>query len=273
MNASAAAQLIFNWEQPRRRALVLTGFVAVSFTIHIAAFYLFQVVYPQTVSLLPAPRRVSLMTASSEQTATLLRWIDAEDPALASTTRRPAHMQRREMGKVEHVPSYFAREATLKEPPPLAVDLRIPSTQLPGPVRFVRPAASAPVGMQPTRITLSSELQQLGGVQFTPVNFKTSTSETPQNAQFRIAVDPPGAVVYCFVLASSGDVGLDELARQHLALARFPAKAVPLAGRSIDEGGSKVEGQPSNNEGLVWGIATIEWGNDVTAQKSTPGAP
>ena len=252
MNASTTAQFIFNWEQPRRRALVLTGFVAVSLAIHLAAFYLFQVVYPQNVSLLPAARRVSLMAASSEQTATLLRWIDAEDPALASTTRRPAHMQRREMGKVEHVPSYFAREAALKEPPPLAVDLRIPSTQPPGPVRLARPSGSAPVGIQPTRITLSSELQQLGSAQFAVANFKTSTTETPQNAQFRIAIDPQGAVVYCFVLASSGDTGLDELARQNLALARFPART---------------------GEVLVWGIATIEWGNDMAAAKSTPNAP
>lgn len=255
MNAPATAQFIFDWDQPRRRTLLLTGFIAVSFAIHVAAFYLFQVVYPPTVSLLPAPRRVNLMTASSEQTATLLRWIDAEDPALASTTRRPAHMQRREMGKVEHVPSYFAREAVLKEPPPLAVDLRIPSTQPPGPVRFTRPAAIAPGGIQPTRVTFSSELQERGSATFVPANFKTSTSETPQNAQFRIAVDANGAVVYCFPLASSGDASLDELARQNLALCRFPAKA--------------------NDEALVWGIATIEWGNDVASgnAKPTPNAP
>jgi hypothetical protein len=255
MNVSAATPFIFNWDRPRRRTLVLTGFVALSFAIHVAAFYLFQVVYPQTVSLLPAPRRVSLMTANSEQTATLLRWIDAEDPALASTTRRPAHMQRREMGKVEHVPSYFAREAALKEPPPLTVDLRIPSAQSPGPVPFARQAIAAPVGMQPTRVSFSSELQQLGEAKFVPANFKTSTSETPQNAQFRIAVDPDGAVVYCFALASSGDANLDELARQHLALARFPAR--------------------STGEPLVWGIATIEWGNDVAPAnaKPSPNAP
>lgn len=255
MNASATAPFIFNWDQPRRRSLVLGGFIFVSFAIHVAAFYLFQIVYPQTVSLLPAPRRVSLMTASSEQTATLLRWIDAEDPALASTTRKPAHMQRREMGKVEHVPSYFAREAALKEPPPLTVDLRIPSTRSPGPVSIARQAVAAPVGMQPTQVSFSSELQQLGAAKFVPANFKTSTSETPQNAQFRIAVDPTGAVVYCFALASSGDANLDELARQHLALARFPAR--------------------STGEALVWGIATIEWGNDVVPAnaKPNPSAP
>jgi len=255
MNASTAASSIFNWDRPRGRSLVLTGFIAISFAIHVGAFYLFQVVYPQTVSLLPAPRRVSLMTANSEQTATLLRWIDAEDPALATTTRRPAHMQRREMGKVEHIPSYFAREAVLKEPPPLAVNLRIPSTQPPGPVLVTRPSVSAKVGMQPTRVMFSNELQQLGGAKFVPGNFKASTSETPQNAQFRIAVDSNGSVVYCFPLTSSGDAGLDELARQHLALCRFPAR-------------------PSDDS-LVWGIATMEWGNDVASAsaKSTPTAP
>jgi hypothetical protein len=256
MNASATAPFIFNWDQPRRRRLVLTGFIVASFAIHLVAFYLFQIVYPQTVSLLPPLRRVNLMTANSEQTATLLRWIDSEDPALASTTRRPAHMQRREMGKVEHVPSYFAREVALKQPPPLVVDLRIPSAQPPGPVTITRSTVAAPVGIQPTRVTFSSELQQLGAAKFVPANFKTSTNETPQNAQFRVAVDAKGAVVYCFTLASSGDAGLDELARQHLALCRFPARAA------------------ANGEVLVWGIATIEWGNDIVAPdtKPTPSA-
>jgi hypothetical protein len=189
------------------------------------------------------------MTASSEQTATLMRWIDSEDPALASTTRRPAHMQRREMGKVEHVPSYFAREPALKEAPPLLVDLRIPSAQPPGPVPITRSPIAPPAGLQPTRVTFSGELQQLGVPKFVPANFKTSTNETPQNAQFRIAVDAKGAVVYCFTLASSGDAGLDELARQHLALARF----APRAG-----------------DALAWGIATIEWGNDVGGPSVKP---
>ncbi len=257
MNASATAPFIFNWDQPQRRKLVLSGFIGLSFVIHLLAFYLFQVVYPQTVSLLPAPQRVSLMTANSEQTATLLRWIDSEDPALASTTRRPAHMQRREMGKVEHAPSYFSREAALKEPPPLTVDLRIPSAQPPGPVPIIRSTAPAPVGIQPTRVTFSPELQHLGAANFVPANFRTSTNETPQNAQFRLAVDGKGAVVYCFILASSGDSGLDEAARQHLALCRFPAQPA------------------SNDDSLTWGIATIEWGNDVSAPspKSTPTAP
>ena len=255
MNATAAP-FIFNWDQPKRRKLVFTGFIALSFAIHLFAFYLFQIVYPQNVSLLPAPRRVNLMTASSEQTATLLRWVDSEDPALASTTRRPSHMQRREMGKVEHVPSYFAREPALKEPPPLAIDLRIPSAQPPGPVPITHSPVPLPVGLQPTRVSFAGELQQLGAAKFAAASFKTSGTETPQNAQFRIAVDSQGAVIYCFNLASSGDAGLDEQARQYLALTRFPPKA------------------RSSDDSLTWGIATIEWGNDVASSaKPNSNAP
>src|SRR5260370_41846654 len=115
MNAPASAQFIFNWDQPRRRSLILIGFIVASFVIHVAASYLFQVVYPQTVSLLPAPRRVSLMIANSEHTTTLLRCIDSEDPARRPTTTTPTHLHRREMEKVEHVLSDLPPEPALQE--------------------------------------------------------------------------------------------------------------------------------------------------------------
>jgi hypothetical protein len=255
---TATAPFIFNWESPQRRNLAIAGFIAVSFVIHIAGFYLFQVVYPPIVSLLPAPQRVNLIAANSEQAVTLLRWIDAEDPALASTTRRPLRMQRHEVGKVEHVPSYVATEPELKQPPPLVVDLRVPSAQPPGPVPTTRRGVAEPAGIQSTRVSLSNDLQQLGDAKLAPANFKASTSEPPQNAQFRIAVDGRGAVRYCFVLNSSGDSALDEQARQHLALCRFPVRST------------------ADGDALVWGIATIEWGNDVVAAtkaKQTPITP
>jgi len=257
MNAPSTASLIFNWDHPRRRNLAFAGFIIASFGIHIACFYLFQVVYPSTVSLLPVPQRVNLMTANSEQTASLLRWIDAEDPALASTTRRPPHLPRREMGKVEHVPSYFASEPALKEPPPLVEDLQVPSAQPPGPVPMTRPAVAPSIGVQPTRVVFSSDLQRLGAGKPVVPKFKASTAEPPQDAQFRIAVDTQGAVVHCFTLTSSGDEALDEQARRHLALCRFPIASTADSGA------------------LVWGIATIEWGNDVAAPtaRPTPSAP
>ena len=255
MNAPAATPFIFDWEEPRRRNLAIAGFVAASFAVHLAGFYLFQVVYPPVVSLVPAPQRINLIYATSEQTATVLRWIDAEDPALAATTRRPPHMQRHVIGKVEHIPSYFATEPALKEPPPLVVDLRVPSVQPPGPVPATRGAVASVVGLQSTRVTFSGELQQLGDAKLAASSFKASSNEPPQNAQFRIAVDGQGAVRYCFLLNSSRDATLDEQARQHLALGRFPRPST------------------SNSDSLVWGIATIEWGNDVAQPDARTRTP
>jgi hypothetical protein len=255
MNAPAATTFIFNWGQPRRRNLAIAGFIAVSFVFHLAGFYLFQVVYPTTVSLVPAPQRINLIYANSEQTATVLRWIDAEDPALAATTRRPAHMQRYAVGKVEHIPSYLTTEPALKEPPPLVVDLRVPSVHPPGPVPATRAPAALMVGIQATRVTFSSELQQLGQANLAAASFKASSNQPPQNAQFRIAVDSRGAVRHCFLLNSSGDAALDEQARQHLALCRFPGTTA------------------SSSESLVWAISTIEWGNDVAQPEASTRSP
>jgi hypothetical protein len=257
MNASTTASLLFNWEAPRRRNLAFIGFLIASLAAHAAGFYLFQIVYPATVSLTPAPQRVNLISANSEQGVTLLRWIDAEDPALASTTRRPPGAKLNLLGKVQHIPSYFAREPVLQQAPPLTVNLRVPSAQPPGPVPAAVRARPKPIGVAPTRVIFSSELDRLGQPNFVPGNFKAAGREPPHNARFRIAVDAGGAIVYCFNATSSGDATLDGQAREHLALCRFP-------GRSASAG-----------DALVWGIATFEWGNDVVepGAKPTPTAP
>ena len=265
MNAATTAPLLFNWDAPGGRNFALIGFLTASLAAHVACFYLFQIVYPPTVSLMPAPQRVNLISPNSEQGVTLLSWVDAEDPALAFTTRRPSDSKRYLLGKVQHVPSYFATEPALKDAPPLIVDLRIPSAQPPGPVPTNFRPTVQPAGPTLTKISFSDELNQLGQPTFPTANFSSTTNEPPQNIQFRIAVDAGGAVRYCFILSSSGDAALDEQARQHLALCRFSTRLV-LSG---------AEGPTSDSASLVWGIATIEWGNDVAAAnaKSTSKAP
>jgi hypothetical protein len=252
MNSATASALLFNWEAPRRRNVAIVTFLGVSFVAHIVCFYLFQIVYPPTGSLIPAPQRVNFITARSEEGATLLRWVDAQDPALATTTRRLPEARRYLLGKIQHIPSYSENEPLLKAAPPLMTNLRVPSAQPPGPVPWRQMAKPVPVGSVPSKVTFSSELQQLGEAKFAPTIFRTSTNEPPQNVQFRVAVDPRGAVVYCFPLNSSGDAALDEEARQHLALCRFPVKSTAGA------------------ESLAWGIATFAWGNDVASP--TPSA-
>lgn len=262
--APTAEPLIFNWDAPRRRNLAIAGFLVASLIAHAACFYIFQIVYPPTIALLPPPARVNLITANSEEGRTLLRWIEAEDPALTSTTRRPPDAKAYTLPNVQHIPSYFATEPALKEAPPLVVDLRAPSSRPPGAVPMMHRQPVRPIGAAPTTVAFSKEMEGLGPPQFPPMKFIASSNEPPQSVRFRIAVRSRGGIRYCFQLNSSGDPALDEQARNYLALCRFPARLVR----------SEVEGSISSDESLVWGIATVEWGNDVAPSQprstSTP---
>src|SRR5438093_6861681 len=176
----ATEPLLFSWEPPRRRKVSITAFLALSLGGHALCFYIFQIVYPPTVALLPPPARVSLITPASEEGRTLLRWIDAEDPALAFTTQRPPEARLRALPRVEHVPSYLAVEPVLKEVSSPAVDLRIPSAHPPGPVPFLHRQPTPAVGPTRTSVSFSEELQRLGGLTLPEPSFSASNTETPE---------------------------------------------------------------------------------------------
>ena len=245
---SAAEPLIFSWESPRGEKLAITIFLAFSVAAHALCFYVFQIVYPPTVALLPPPARVTLITSASEEGRTLLRWIDSEDPALAFTTRRPPDAKLPALPKAEHVPSYFALQPTLRDIPPLQRDLRIPSCHPPGAVRLVHQKTVGSMSIVLTSISFSKELDSFGTPIVPEANFAASNEETPQTIRFRIGVNNLGEVRYGFALNSSGDPALDEQARSYLARCRFPKD-----GATRDKPDSL----------LSWGIATIEWGNDI----------
>jgi hypothetical protein len=249
--------LIFNWEAPQRRKLAFTGFLGASVLAHAICFYVFQIVYPPMLSLLPPPARVSVVSPNTEDGRTLLQWIEAEDPALASTTLRPPDTKTYGLPKVEHVPSYSGYEPALKPAPPLIVDLRSPSTRPPGPVPMSRPDPPPAIGLVATYVSFSQEIENLGSPIFPPTKFIATTSESPERIRFHIGVSDRGEVRYCFPLNSSGDPALDEQARKYLVLSRFPPR-------------SKFPEQTENN--LSWGSVTIEWGNDVERAHPTSSA-
>jgi hypothetical protein len=239
--------LVFNWDPPRRRSLAITGFLAASLLAHAICFYLFQIVYPPVAALLPPPAHVNLINANSEDGRSLLHWVYAEDPALASATRRPPDAKAFALPRIQHVPSYAGIKPELKEPPPLTVDLRQPSSQPPGPVPMPhRQIAPPQTVLVPTNVIFSRELQSLGPPVFATPKFSAATADPPQSIRFRVGIGPGGEIRYCFGLNSSGDASLDEQARNYLALVRFP------------------NAKKSDDENLVWGTATIEWGNDVS---------
>ena len=57
--------------------------------LHALCFYVFQIIYPPAVALLPPPGRITVIAPNTEEGRVLLRWLEAEDPALASTTQPP----------------------------------------------------------------------------------------------------------------------------------------------------------------------------------------
>ncbi|MEP6822548.1 MAG: hypothetical protein ABI946_09385 [Chthoniobacterales bacterium] len=249
---------IFDWSVGRRRKVSLFSFIAGSVALHALCFYLFQIVYPVTVALSPPPARVNLITPQSEQGRVLLRWIEAEDPALSSTTQRPPDSLASLPPEPAHVPSYVRTQPALKQLPALRPDLSIPSAEPPGPVRLPRHAAPSPAAPIATRIQFAEDTRALGNPEFPPLKFTASQNEPPAAAQFRIAIGPRGAVHYCFLENSSGDRVLDEQARHALLLCRFPAAPVSA----------------SPNDQSLWTTATIQWGSDVTMpSKPSPDSP
>jgi len=246
---TTADDLIFGWERRGRGKWTIAGFLLGSLVVHAVGFYLFQIVYPPAVALLPPPGRVSLIAPTTDEGRLLLGWVDAEDPALASTTQPIGGGKSLAMPTIQHAPSYFTRQPALKELPPAPSSLRIPSARPPAPVESPTIRAEPTAKITPTAIRFSPDLEALGSAQIPGLKFTASSQESPQAARFRIAVNGHGEVRHCFLENSSGDVALDEQARKYLVVSRFS----PIENRESGSG---------NN--LIWGTAIVEWGNDLT---------
>ena len=130
--------------------IAIAGFLLASAALHALCFYLFQVVYPPAISLLPPPAQVSLIAPTSNDAQAFLNWLDAEDPALAAQTERPADARAFQLPKLAHVPSYLAVPPKLKELPARGMSHAAPAAMPAAPVLVA--AASNPVRHCPPRL-------------------------------------------------------------------------------------------------------------------------
>lgn len=237
------SDLLFRWDRPRQRRYAIAGFLLASAALHALCFYLFQVVYPPAISLLPPPAQVSVIAPTSNEARTFLNWLNAEDPALASQTQRSPDARAFQLPKLAHVPSYLAAPPTLKELPPRRIVVQAPAAIPPGPVPDAPVAPPLPPVVAPSALNFSDPLGKLL-VAHPDLKFRASSREAPQSARFRFAVDSLGVVRYTFLEQSSGDAALDAQARQDLTLSRFQMAA------------------PTTQD-LVWATATFEFGTDL----------
>ncbi len=177
----AAEPLLFSWDSPRRRRAMLAAFLVLSLMAHALCFYVFQIVYSTPVALLPPPARVTFIAPDSEEGRTLLRWIDAEDPAVAFTTHPAPGVRLGALPRTEHLPSYSTVKPILKELPPLQPDLRVPSSRPPGAVHSIARKTASARGTARTYISFSKELDQFGAP--TVLKFATAFQSTHQVIQ------------------------------------------------------------------------------------------
>src|SRR5205814_9334735 len=94
---------------------------------------------------MPPPARVTLISPDDPESLALLRWVEAEDPALTTTTQRLPETKSLVLPPVQHRPSHASQQPKLKTLPPLTPDLSIPSSSAIGPVRLPRLIAIASV--------------------------------------------------------------------------------------------------------------------------------
>ena len=254
--AAAEPALLFSWRPPRTHKRTIVLFICASALFHAIGFYLFQIVYPTTVVLLPPPARVSLITADTDEGLNMLRWIEAEDPALASAPQRPPETRRRTPPKTAHIPSYLTYRPVLKHAPPVRAELATPELDPPGPVPSPPIAPANSLGRVPSRLTFSEELAAAGPPSVPAIDFNLSSSEAPEAIRFRVGLGPDGVIRYVFALNSSGDPALDEQARHYLNLVRFAPK-----------------GDGSAPEQTTWGVAVMHWGNDLKRVSPVSPAP
>ena len=150
MNAATATEsLAFRLGPPRTRKLAIAGFLPLPLLLHAFCFYLFQIVYPPAVALLPPPARVSLIADDSEEGAHLLALDRGGGSGARLDHAASAGRKRVPLPKLAHVPSYLDDAAGAKDvaaPKPLT---RTSSAQPPAPVPIAR-VHKSPVRSLPT---------------------------------------------------------------------------------------------------------------------------
>lgn len=221
-----------------------------SLLAHAGTFFLFQVVYPQRVTIpQPAPH-VSLLTPSSPENIALLRWIEAEDPALIANDNPVAPPG---LAEVRYHPSF----ATPRTEPLGAPVEKKPVVRFPRAVDRLAPAQPnpaaaptlAPVQAAPTSISYSDGLASRPLAKAPSLSTTYHAAQPAEPTTLLIGVDNQGAVRFSVLQHPSGDQDLDELAATHLRAVTFAAAESPM----------------------TWGFATFYWGSDVyTPATSAP---
>jgi len=244
-----AAGTVLTFSTPEDNGFPYILFLCVlgSFLAHAGTFFLFQVVYPQRVTIpQPAPR-VSLLTPSSPENVAMLRWIEAEDPALVANDNPAAPPG---LVGVQYRPSFASpRTAPLGAPAEQSKGVRFPRAV----ERLSAADSPAPVAAASGRTPgLETSIRYSGALAGRPLEknpaiaFDYRAAAPAESTTVLLGVTDQGEVHFAVLEQSSGDPALDDLALAHLRHISFAPVPAPV----------------------TWGFATFSWGTDAYAVAS-----
>ncbi len=240
---------IFSWPRRQHSSWTLAGCIFLMLFFHSSAFFIFQAALPGRSSAPRTAPPLQVLTpfapdgSPSPENETLLRWLDAEDPAIIA--RVPA-VEPPNLLDIQYRPS-FATPRT----PPLASPVEPATIQFPparDPLSLIlgSPAAGTEVPLphvetQATRIEFSGALllRAPKDTAFQP----PAAATTPVVAtRFLVGISAGGSVRYFFLQQPSGEQALDTAAAATLRLLKFT---------------------PAEHAAEAWGTATFRWGDDA----------
>jgi hypothetical protein len=232
----------------------MAGLIFAMLFLHSAAFFLFQAATPV---INPPPRTappIQMLTATgpdglpSAENESLLRWIDAEDPALVA---RVPNVPLQTRVEVPFRPSF----ATMRTPP-LSLPAEAPTVQFP-PARDAlslimsgmpaRESAQAPLAPRRTEVVFSEKLTER---MLQPPAFKPQArvAQLVQVSRFVMGVNADGETRFVFPQTEeTGTVpALDQEAAAFLSTVRF---------------------KPQPGTPMLWTTAQVRWGDDIVPEE------
>ncbi|MEI6350176.1 MAG: hypothetical protein WCP06_03610 [Verrucomicrobiota bacterium] len=253
MNSVFRGNLIFRWPE-RSASLVLPSLFLGSVAAHALAFYLFQVVYPPTVSIAPPPAQVTFVPPSTPENKEILRWVEAQNPTANESIQEATPPG---LGELRYNPSYATVHTQPKPvehlPEAIGFPPALDSLALTAPVprKLVTPVVGVP-----SSLTFSANLAARDPHPAAPISTASAMKANLQPGEFLIGVNEAGDVRYCFLQTSSGDRNLDQESETLLEARRFS----PIA--------------PGPDDSLTWGFARFIWGGtpSSTAEPNPPAS-
>ncbi len=218
---------------------------------HAGTFFLFSVVYPERATIPWPPPPITVLTDTTPENQALLRWIEAEDPALIAVAPQIAPAN---LAKAQYRASYQVIRTTPRTVEDDSADGAAPPAR--EPLSIIRSSektiapAPLPSRVQPTVLSFSGGLATRPLAKEVALAFPRSLVSL-EPVRFLVGVSDQGTVRFSFIQKSSGDTAFDLDAEKRLKEVAFARSDAPLD----------------------WGFATFDWGDDVYVTRATPPLP